>query len=391
MTTYRFIAQALTPIHVGCGTEIDPTAFVLQDDHLIQFSPAQVIEDLSDQERGHFIELSERADLKQIQNFLKTKVVAQRHALARIDISSEFRREFETKASNPGNQFRVEMMSRGGHTARVYLPGSSLKGAIRTAVVNFFANEIEAIKTQVHEAVKVENIKDKAKRLEEKALNRKAHETEKDLFRLIHVEDAVLPDGATRIDKAQNHNPGKPGAEGIQMWFERVKSLADSPTPPTFSIAIRIDERAMNNDKVNQIIGRTLDIQTLMLACNQFYWNRMRAEGDKFDGRTAEGPHWKAIHGCFPKGRLGNDIVAIDPSQPFWNNADYGMHYVLLRVGRFSHFESLSVDNLRQGYNIKARQPIHDMGATRTRCMMDNIKPPMPYGWLLLKLEEPLD
>jgi CRISPR-associated protein Csm5 len=60
----------------------------------------------------------------------------------------------------------------------------------------------------------------------------------------------------------------------------------------------------------------------------------------------------------------------------------------LLRVGHFSHFESLSVDELRKGYNIKKREPITDMGSTRTRCLMENGKPAMPFGWLMLTLDQ---
>jgi CRISPR-associated protein Csm5 len=388
MTIYRFTAQALTPLHVGCGAEIDPTGFVLKEGRLVHFNPAQVIADLSGQERDRFIEISERADLKEIQNFLRAKVDVQRHGLARIESCESFQREFGTKSAKPGNQFRVEMMPRSAHTARAYLPGSGIKGAIRTAVVNHFANHVAAFKAQVHEAVNAEpGAERKARLLEEKSLNRRHSETERDLFRLIHVQDAVLPDGATRIDRAANFNPAKSGSENIQMWVERVKSMADTPDPPAFKITVRIDDRAMSNAKVRQILGRTLGIEELMQACNRFYWKRMQAEGDAFDGRQSESSGWRAIHDCFPKGRLDGRIVPVDPAQSFWNNRAYGMHYVLLRVGRFSHFESLSVDGLRQGFNVKTLKPIIGMGATRTRCMMENHKPPMPFGWLLLRLE----
>lgn len=387
MTTYRFIAQALTPIHVGCGTQIDPLAYILKGKHLIQFNPAQVAGELTDQERQRFIALCGRAKLKELQNYFKSKVDEGLHGLCRIDVSDEFKRAFDTKASSPSSQFRVEMMPRSVHNGNVFLPGSSLKGAVRTAVINHFANNVDALRPVVHQAVKSEKIGKKAARLEETALNRKISETQKDIFRLVHLEDAYLPPGATRIDRAKNFHPEKPGAEKIQMWFERIKSLADSPTPPSFSVVIRIDEHAMQNDKVRKLLGRNIDIEILMQACNQFYWKRLLAEADKFDGREMDSPKWKAIQGCFPKGRLNGEIVYIDPSQPFWNNREYGMHYVLLRIGRSSHFESLSVDNLRQGYNARKRQPIYGMGATRTRCMMENDNPPMPFGWLLLKLE----
>lgn len=388
MTIYRFTAQALTPIHIGCGTEIDPTSFVLKDKALIQFNPSQVIGELSEEDRIRFVSVSERSNIKEIQTFLRSKVDECRHALLRLDTSEAFRREFESKAANPGNQFRVEMMPRTTNGATVYLPGSSIKGSIRTAVINHFTNHLETSKTKVHNSVNAAIQNKKWVALEESALNRQIKETEKDLFRLIGVGDVLLPNGATRIDRVVNYNPKKEGSEKIKMWFERLKSLADDQTPPHFNVDITINDKAMAHPKVKSLLGRTLGIQSIMRACNQFYWGRMQAEGEKFDGLKAGSSFWKAIHGCFPKGRLNGEILTIDPSQPFWNNSEYNMHYVLLRVGRFSHFESLSVDELREGYNIQAKRPIIGMGATRIRCAMENGKPLMPFGWMILKLQE---
>ena len=63
---------------------------------------------------------------------------------------------------------------------------------------------------------------------------------------------------------------------------------------------------------------------------------------------------------------------------------------LLLRVGRFSHFESLSVDNLRQGWNVQARKSITE-GSSRTLCRCrpnpDGAGTALPFGWLLLVLE----
>jgi CRISPR-associated protein Csm5 len=114
----------------------------------------------------------------------------------------------------------------------------------------------------------------------------------------------------------------------------------------------------------------------------------MTSEGDKFDERPSSGTSWKALYDLFPKGKTPDgQIVAIEPSKPYWCTDQ--RKRVLLRVGRYSHFESLSVDELRQGYNIQARMAISGMGATRTRCVMENGKPPMPFGWLLLILDSP--
>jgi CRISPR-associated protein Csm5 len=390
MTTYSFKAHALTPIHVGCGREIDPTEFVLKGEKLVQVNPARLIEGLPPAERDRFTGFLDRADLKEIQNFLRHHTDEDRGGVSRIDTCRLFRNEYEAKASNPNNQFRVEMMPRNPHKGQAYIPGSGIKGAIRTAVVNFLVNhDPTAVGAEGRRAIQAVDVKRRGQELEEKALNRSLRETQRDVFRLVHVEDCSLPDNSTRIDRAASFNPFKPGSEKIQIWVERLVSAADTYRPLEFDVVIRIDSQAMANPSVKGTLGRTLDFDGMLEACNRFYWGRMAAEGDRFDGRAQGGPSWQSIHGVFPRGQMeeGGEVFTIDPTNPFWHIPEAGRKRLLLRIGRFSHFESLSVDGLREGYNIQARKPITNMGATRTRCLMENGSPPMPFGWLLLTLD----
>ena len=387
MTTYTFLAQALTPIHIGSGREINPTEFVLKNGKLVHFNPAQLIGSLSPTDRKTIMGFLEKASIKEIQAFFQNHVLAGDPDHTRITVSDKFKREFEAKAANPNNQFRVEMMPRNPHTGRVYIPGSSIKGAIRTAVINHFANQDESIRQGVHTAVNAEtNINKKSKVLEEKTLGRLFSETHRDIFRLIRVEDVSLPDDTTRIDQAVNWNPNKQGSENIQMWVERLKSCADKDRAQTFPVTIHLNTQAMKHPQVINILGRTLGLRKILKSCNQFYWGRMTEERDTFYGSN-EGPIWKVMHGLFPQARDENgDVFRLDPSSPFWDSPGYQKRWLLLRIGHFSHFESLSVNNLRQGYNIQACKPIEEMGSSRTRCEMGNSTPPMPFGWLVLSI-----
>lgn len=388
MTIYHFKAQALTPIHVGAGSEIDPLEFILHDSCLVRFNPGEVVNGLRESELRRFHELLDRADLKAIQSFLRGHVDPHREGLMKIDVSQEFQREFLTKAGNPDNSFRVEMMPRNPHSGGAYLPGSSIKGAIRTAIVNYFANLNPSSRRAVHEAVRSAPKVQRPNKLEESALGRRKSETERDVLRLLKVEDAALPDAATRIDRAAMLNPSRPGVENILIWVERVKSFADSWTPPNFTVRVHLDTEVMKHQRVSALLGRTLDFETILHVCNRFYWGRMVAEADKFDGRAANGKSWQVLHGLFPRGKLPEPdapTFIIDPDSDYWSQGQ--RKRLLLRIGRYSHFESLSVDELREGYNVQARRPIQEMGATRTRCVMENGKPSMPFGWLLMTLE----
>lgn len=388
MKIYRFKAQALTPIHVGCGHEIDPTEFVMLENGLVRINPAQIISALPQKERERFMGFLERADLKEIQNFLRHHAADVGVANAPVGVCNAFKREFEAKASNPNNQFRVEMMPRNPHSFVCFLPGSGIKGAIRTAVVNHFANRVNTVREGLHRSLAEEPIRQRGLKLEEQALKRKPSETHRDIFRLLSVADVDLPQGSTRIDKAVNIKPQRDQQGQIAMWVERLNSMVDSYSSPEFLVSLGLDTQKMANDRVKTGLGQTIDLKTIMDACNHFFWNRMLAEADRFDERVSNGLSWQAISGVFPKGRLENgEIVSIDPSAPFWCSPEFETKRMIIRVGHFSHFESLSVDELRQGWDIKNKRPIIGMGSTRTRCVMENNKPPMPFGWLMLTLQ----
>lgn len=388
MTTYRFEAYALTPVHVGCGRQIDPTEFVLVDDKILQVNLPALLEDLSPEERHRFTEFLDRADLKEIHNFVRHQAKKEHHVLGQVDAGEEFRRIYAAKCANPDNQFLVEMMPRNPHTGIPMLPGSGIKGAIRTAVINYFVNFDSTTSAKLKEKLKGVENKKRGQILEEVALDRLQRNTQGDVFRLVHVEDVSLPYGSTRIDRATNINPGNPNAGKIQMWVERLKSQADMKKALNFEVKLRIDTRAMSDPRVERLLGRKLDIDLLFKACNHFYWGRMTAEGDKFDKRREEGQPWKAIHNLFPKARFENGgIETLDPTSKYWENPYIKRKRMLLRVGRFSHFESLSVDNYRQGFNIQTKRPIHGMGSTRTRCIIDNRNDPVPFGWILMTLD----
>lgn len=387
MTQYRFSAQTLTPIHVGCGKVIDPGEFLLLDSRLLQFNPLAVLQDLTEAERKSFINLADKGDFKELQRFFRSHCNPSRHGLGWIEVGDQARREFEAKLNKPANRFEIDLMPHNPYTGRPFLPGSSLKGAIRTAVVNYFTNLVEDLKPVVHGAVGNErDIRRKARVLEEKALNRHVHQTERDVFRLVEVADIELPNGSTRIDRVYNWNPNKKGSEGIQVWCERIRSRCDDADAPAFDIVLELDERAMTHPKVSGLLGRTLDMETVADACNRFYWGRMTAERNRFY-KTLEGKPdgrqqviYRAMSHIWEKDGQGR----IQVSRPAWP-------HVLLRVGRFCQFESLSVDELRNGHRPQARgteqERIHEMGATRNLCDMGPVKPALPFGWLLLTYE----
>lgn len=382
MTTFTFTAEALTPIHIGAGQEIDPCGFLVKDGRLMRFNPVQILNDLDADARRRFDELVGNADMKGLQGFFREQFIPERHALSWVDASSEFIQEFQRNADNPSNRFLVQMMPRNHLTGQVFLPGSSVKGAIRTAVISHFTNLVPELKNLVHSAVRHAESKNKSKVLEHSALDRmvarkdggERDEIDRDVFRLIDVEDTMLPSGATIINRAYNWNPHKEGSDRIHMWFERIKSKADGGDLQ-FQLKLHLDEKAIPYLFERKFIGRTIDLRNLVDACNVFYWRRMEAELEKFFPENNNLTRQAVYRTMAVQDSKGRKVVY--PAE---------FPQMLLRVGRFSHFESLSVDELREGWNAQSGSPIKVMGATRTLCQMGEGKSSLPFGWLMLTL-----
>ncbi len=376
MTVYRFTATPLTPIHIGTGDTLAPEDYLLRDDQLIRFNRSAVVRDMSTQVRHELESALDRNQFDRAQEIIRGACNPARHSLGRIGISDQSRDALQTLVAHPDSPVRsreVHPFVRNAHTGCPYIPGSSLKGAIRTALVNHFTQQH---RTGIGQAVARADVRRRAQTLETEALNFEFRHLESDPMRLFKVADAALPDGCTRIDRALQYQRGKGFAE-IQMHFERLLSRADGETI-SFEVELELDDRALADPRVQTLIGRQFAFDDLRKACNTFYTGRLLAEHQRFFADDA-----------LPELRYGaQGLVKLQPGKILIARSlrESGM---LLRIGRFSHFESLSVDGLREGWNIQKKQPIQE-GSTRTLCHSARLgeSVPLSFGWLLLQPAE---
>jgi CRISPR-associated protein Csm5 len=336
--------------------------------------------------RRQLEERLERNDFQAAQEILR-KSVQPRHHRCRIQIGAESKADLLKAVGNPLDpvvrQRAVQGFVRNPLTGRPYLPGSSIKGAIRTAVVNAFTQKhLASIKPMVSPLLESPRDRRNAwKVLETEALNFEFRHLQEDPFRLVKVADAELPPDRTRVDKVWPvKRDGKEDTKGIQMHFERLLSRGDGVEDSRFTVELELDEQAAADAQVH--VGRRLDYETIRQDCNRFYTGRILAERHRFFA-DAQSP--ERIFGAQGLIKINPDKVLVAKSIQ-----ERGL---LLRVGRFSHFESLSVDHLRQGWNAQKKQPFKpgEEGSSRTLCRCrsttEGASLALPFGWLLLELE----
>lgn len=350
----QFRLVALTPVHIGTGETITPEEyFITGGGQLVRINLAKLLMEWPEQARRRFEQLIEANQLAQARGMLHEAAARPGYELYRVAMGQAA--QSELRGADPAQRrAEVHVFLRNLHAGKVVVPGSAIKGAIRTAIVNAGAAWLEPeekrrVKTQLDDP--------RARAaawtvLEELALGYERERTERDPLRMLHVSDGELEAGAARVDRAVVvDREGREIGRGIQLHVERLLSRVDRKEPPGCAIRVGLARGPRGGHA-------RLDWKFLTDACNQFFLNRYREELGHFS--FLRGRQWVPEAGKFPAGAI------------------------LLRVGRFSHFESLSVDELRSGWNQQRGKPIEGMGSSRTLCVLDNgVR--APFGWVLLE------
>ena len=135
----------LTPVHVGCGQDFEPTNYVIEDDALYEFEPARLL--LSDADRRSLVQgVNMRGDeaIRAVQRFFHQRRTACRSVsrlkvLVARGVGEQYESRIgrvaqrETSGRTVSNLLAIERTTHHPYTGQPYLPGSGLKGAMRTA------------------------------------------------------------------------------------------------------------------------------------------------------------------------------------------------------------------------------------------------------------------
>ena len=375
----------LTPIHIGDGTEWRPDEYFIDEPApvgprynefgeeieeaqttapamLCRFDQQAATRAMTAAQRNSFTEALDRGDLREAAKVLRE--AGRNHVLDRIPLSAASKSDLQEAMKNPLRGGAVKPFIRSG--GRPYIPGSSIKGAFRTALASAaLPREQRKPDEWTH------------KDALEAAFGLKEGRTETDPLRFLFVSDAELPEGATLIDKAEVIKQSDAHAgRGIQMHYEVTKSLSSSSEAPAFSVTVAIDERANQAGTVARPQAR-FDLFRILMVARHFHSILFKEETRRF----FEGPTKQLLTGKI-RGHLGPaDELPI--SQDRWNE-----RFLLLRLGRFGHFESKSLEGVRRGHFPQARdrakkirQP-GEWGTTRT-VTHDGKNNPIPFGWVI--------
>ena len=164
---YRFVIRTIAPIHIGCDEVYDPLSFAVHEEEqkISVFSPFELVQSLSTQRLEEFSALCQSGTISSILKIYK--FMAQVRPQGRkIEVTHGFVKHYRKTLSIPEdnpekvkaelNRFIIWRTAFLAEDERPYIPGSALKGSLRTAYLNLLASKKNVGPFKRNEAKKLE-------------------------------------------------------------------------------------------------------------------------------------------------------------------------------------------------------------------------------------------
>ena len=366
LKTYTYTLKILSPVHIGtnedfiptnyvitkeggssaqicdcggtirdgicleCGEEYDDLPQVQGDAFLYTFSPKELKTALTQNERLELLTLSKQTKMNEINSFFKNRAdkiaqSGQKKAFVSREVFEEYRKSVLT----------IEKQYTDVLTNMPVILGSSLKGSLRTALVNFYAKGRKAIDDR---------------NLEKEFLSYK--DPTDDPFRYVKISDARVKNPVmTHIVKQVN----KARTKGRQL-DTRGNMIEIIPSGSVFEGTITYVE-----EKGGQKPIKDVSPATLTEACQYFYQKEFENE---------------SVYG---KKCINTDFYERVFSQISSNNG------VLTCIGKHSGAENVTVDGNRK-IRVKGKEEPQENATTMWVSREDEKE--QPFGWAILEIKE---
>ncbi len=367
--------HVLSPIHIGCDDVYEPFSFVIDEKNksLIVFAPFIFYKKLPPADKQTFTSICEKGDISSIlklYQFMHKKIdLVKEIKRCEIEVSDGFTEHYKNKILINKNQnteqdiqkeinlFAINRTAYNPHTDIPYIPGSSLKGSLRTGYLNKLAKDVD-IKNRP-------NLKNKSAQELESELLKGSFSS--DPFSMLKVSDfhpVKNSDFKLKIVYAINKKKKKSRfeAKGPYQILEVVKDSV-------FEGRINI-----NQPRGNCEIKDPIDEISLINAMNKFYKNIFEEERKILDGVEIKSSIYEKYEKYKGKIKFG----------------------CLVRLGRHSGAEAVTIEGKRnikimQGKGQEPKQENHsttlwlasDSSDSRVK---DSKNILVPFGWAILEI-----
>ncbi|MBP6739160.1 MAG: type III-A CRISPR-associated RAMP protein Csm5 [Leptospiraceae bacterium] len=359
--------EFLTPVHVGSGESISPFEYFIKDSYLQKVNMNLFMLSLNSDKQQELMNSLDRLpndnELIKIRNFLGDN--SNENTIDfKIKVTPAIQKEFSLKIENLENRLEVILFPNHGIKRQPLIPGSSIKGALRTAIVNHFVQEKI---TKEGEGYKNLFLIEKDDRGKDKRNNNIIHfeknlfgykDAKEDFFRAVKLPDIPLDADKTEIIESRIYHL-KRREDGVPIKMEVSTSQLSNPLQSkkyNFSFLFNSDfaSASKKTNLRNFRVQNEFSLIQLGNASNLFYFQALDYELRKFYSDLQRFSNLNYLRELRKK---------IQPDQ------------FLIRLGRFGHVESKTVDIIR---NPKTKK-----GWGRTRTLAND---QYPLGWAIITI-----
>ena len=393
--SYKIKIEPLTAVHVGTGNELLPTDYTVVPSpnnaavkKYVKFSSDKIIDKIlssgTPQQKVEMQKACDSNDINQLAKFFN------KYFYFGVDYDANVTRDFSTLHSKKigqglfENSLAVNEMLH--HANKPYIPGSSIKGAIRTAILNQILlkdmsdDEYEKLADFADEE-KQRDFKKAAKyekQIQEKALSMLKvsgiDSAKLDPFRCLEISDCEFSAKNQIVGKMRNAKIDKFKKE---LVFNDMQIIAEAISGKLMKkensseFQLRINEDLQNVELSNGFcINMQIDLEKIVSACNFFFKKEFNEEYQKFYKDAYDG-----VDEIFELKKIIDSISENSKNQ------------FLIRVGRWSQVESVTLGNdFRNPKTPTKNGKVMPCGTSRTVFNYDGQY--LPMGWCKCTVEE---
>lgn len=349
--TYYLRLKVLSPTHVGCDEVYEPTGFTVDEkkQELIAFEPADFLGQLEQSKLDEYSAICKKGSVESLLDIYKFNRRNKEHAKGRrVSISHTFVQHYNKTMNLSGgniqnqlNNFQIGRTAFQRLNGMPYLPGSAIKGAIRTAVLSY--RTIGKPKLRVRSGAELNETLAGGK-------------FDTDPFRLIKVGDfQAVKNISQRIAYGINRKkrPAKKEAQGPYQMLEVV----EEGTEFVGTVTIMVPDPGAKIPQQNQIT-----FEDIKNALNSFYKTEQKKEQLCLQGINCD----------------ANVLVGVQQGAS------------LLRVGRHSGAECVTVAGYRKIWIKKGSRDGENKSHSTTIWLVSESNTPntnkslKPFGWVAL-------
>ncbi len=382
---YKLTIEPITCVHVGSGEKLTPLDYFIasnpktQKNFYIKYSSDEILMRYATNPKvmAEFEEATSNG-MKEVLNFFVKYRDIKLDEEYRCGTTKEFVKKYkENRTKDPlQNASEVMQQYRPAGSKNPVIPGSSIKGSIRTAVLNYILlKEMEDSSYNNLKSFADKKKKDDfrknggyASEIENRALeilkDDKENNAQKDPFRCVEISDAEFTAKDQLVGLMKNISTDtrtdelKP-IKKLQMIAEVVPGFLTNAYSPKTEANLRINESLQ---KGNPAIHKKISADYIIKACNFFYKRIFKNEYEKFYRDASE--HTDRIV------KLKSEFGNLKENQ------------FILRVGRWSQVEFVTFGNdFRNPVTPKDKKTGEPKSYGETRIVFDYDGDYLPLGW----------